>query len=182
MKPFAAPSDLVAYVGELVTLDRAAALLTQASEIIRGLARQQIDMVTDDVVILDPIGSVVLLPELPVVAVTALEVRDGADWSPYPDRWVWSASGTIRAAPSRLWPTEPQSVRVTNSHGYDPIPGDLAAVCLTLAVRLAGNPMRLQSQQIGAVRVQFESSRGSSALLDDAETRIIDRYSLASVA
>ncbi|MFC0546928.1 hypothetical protein [Kutzneria chonburiensis] len=181
--PFAEPSALVAYLGSTLSLDRAAMLLAHASDIIRGVARQQLHLVEDDTVTLDPLGQVVLLPELPVLAVSSVDVLVNGMWSPFAGRWVWSATGTVRAVPSHWWPTTPRSVRVTYDHGYDPIPSDLATVCVSLAARLAVNPVHLQQQTVGGVQVRFApSAAGEGGVLDDVEQAIVDRYSVAGVA
>lgn len=185
MTAFADPSDLIAYLGGSITLDRAAVLLDHASNIIRGVARQQIDYVEDDLIILDPMRDVVLLPELPVIDVSHVDVllTVGIDtgWTEYTDRFVWSRTGTIRAVLSPRWPRTPGSVRVTYSHGYETIPADLASVAVSLAARLATNPVHLQSQQVGGVQTRYAPTSGAS-VLDDVEQAIVDRYSVVGVS
>jgi hypothetical protein len=128
---------------------------------------------------------VVLLPEIPVVAVSHVDVLtvDGVDtgWTEYTERYVWSRTGTIRVVPSPRWPRTPGSVRVTYTHGYETIPSDLASVAVSLAARLATNPVHLQSQQVGGVQTRFAPTSGAS-VLDDVEQAIVDRYSVVGVS
>jgi hypothetical protein len=68
--------DLSALIQVTVAVDDAPALaaIAAASAAIRGYCRQVLSLVTDDHVVLSPACGRVLLPELPVVAVSAVSL------------------------------------------------------------------------------------------------------------
>lgn len=188
--PLADPTKLAGYVGFDVNPARAAALVDQASALIRGLTRQLFDYVTGDTVILSPIGSIALLPELPAVNVYDLQVlnQDQGTWTPFPDRWDYDPdTGVIEVDPlSWWWPRrQRRSVQVTYDHGYTTAPDDLAGACLGLAADLLANPMHLQSTSVGGVSMRFDRPAAlTGAVGTDLPASIqvvIDKYTKPSV-
>lgn len=186
MTPLADSTKLGGYVGFDIDPARAAALVDQASAVIRGLTRQAFDFVSGDTVTLTPAGAVVLLPELPVVAVTALQVAHNGAWLPFPDRWDWSTEGVIEVdSRSIWWPRGQNSVRATNDHGYTVMPDDLSGACLGLAADLLANPMHLQATNVGGVSMRFDRPTITGAVGTDLPASVqavIDKYTLVSVA
>lgn len=115
-------------------------VLNMAAEVIRAELGQQLDYVENDLFVAGPgTGRVLLLPELPVTAVTrvveyGVELVDG-------EGYTWSHAGTLTRL-GGCWPVEPRAATVTYSHGYTPenLPGVLRTVSVQLAGRAFVNP------------------------------------------
>lgn len=109
------------------------ALLTVSAGI-RNYCQQVLDLVTDDEVLLDSPGrGLILLPELPVVDVTAVVENSVALMSPG-DYELGRAGVLYRVG--RRWHPGRQVVAVTYSHGWAVIPDDIATTCARAASRL----------------------------------------------
>jgi hypothetical protein len=80
MGPLCTVQDLSALIQVTVAVDDAPALaaIAAASAAIRGYCHQALSLVTDDHVVLSPACGRVLLPELPVVAVSAVSLAGTA--------------------------------------------------------------------------------------------------------
>lgn len=108
-------------------------LIRSTSAAFRRDTHQRIDRVVDDVEVLDGNRSrVLLLAQLPVVAVTAIEV-DGVSIGA--TAGLWNERGIIRR--SQAFPDTFRSVRVTYTHGYDPVPEDIAEAIALEVIRRA---------------------------------------------
>jgi hypothetical protein len=187
------PADLFTFMGYPADpsdpdVARAEAMINAAEGMVRGRARQQLDYLAGDVVVLDPQGLAVQLPELPVQNVDTLSVWvvDPAtlvgSWQVYdPSQWNWSSDGVVTATWSTWWPSQPRTVQVTYDHGYTTIPSELITVTLSLAARLASNPLHLQGQATGGISQRFEHSSKGDFLLD-IEEDIIARFSRPTAA
>jgi len=150
--------------------------LDQSTAILQALTGQQLLPVTDERVLLDsPGGNVLLLPEVPVTAVTSVKV-EGVEYQP--DEYEWSTDGMLRLVGTcATWPAGYQKVEVVNSHGYEPIPADLALACASLACRLS----RTSGGEAPTGAVTFEAVgayqvRYSEGGLSSIESAVIDRY------
>lgn len=144
--------------------------LDNASGLIRAIARQQFDFVSQETVILVGTGQVLTLPQRPIVVdganpLTVIELGDfgaidftlveGRDFVrvgnelkrgfPY---W-WTGTSRLMGWPLRrplgIWAPR---VQVTYSHGYTTIPDDLVGLCLDVAQALYTNPQGLRSMTI----------------------------------
>lgn len=131
-------ADLPADIDELLDL---------ASGLVRGFCRQTISRVADDQVTLDGAGRRVLpLPELPVVSVTSVSVREVVvDPALY---WA-DGHGLLHHLAGR-WSGP---VTVTYTHGHDPVPADVVAVTAQAVARQTVNPDGVRSESVGAYAI-----------------------------
>lgn len=179
----------------LLAEDVAARAITDASALVRAVARQDFDAVTGDQVTLPGGGREITLPQRPVTAVTAVvELAEVGDQE-YP-----ATEGThyrrvddrlIKPRPPRLQPgmVPAQSVtwsrpwacglwapwvKVTYSHGYATPPPWLTTIVLDAAVVYATNPQGLRSETVGAESWTWatESLQAPTALLDTIKARL----------
>lgn len=184
----ASVADLAVMLGRTLTPAQEAqaqALLDQASSVVRAYVRLDISRATTtDVFTMrraDPLrhgcGGVVTLPQRPVVAVTAVEV-DGAavqDWWLEGDQllvraWSWAQPPAVH---------QPPQVDVTYTHGWDPVPGDLAAIVLQAANRVIVNPSGIRSETVGGISTTYlipATGENLGVLLSRTEMRVLDRY------
>lgn len=142
------------------------ALLEQATSIIQAETRQTLLPVTDDIVNLaGSWGSVLDLPERPVVDVTGVAVdgiaiADGA--------WRWNGGWQLLGGTTPIlvvngpdfcgsWGGPERRVTVTYSHGYavngedgfPPLPAELATMCKQMVYRSVNNPSGATSMTVG---------------------------------
>lgn len=131
--------------------------------------------VTSDIVLVDGYcGQTLLLPKnrLPVTAVSLVEELSGPDWVTLDATdYDWSADGYLTRRWWRTWTDRPQGVRVTYSHGYNPIPREVAGICLSLAKRLYDNPdaTSVQSEQLGDHHVTYQGATGGLSPLEETQ-------------
>lgn len=179
---FASVSDLAEYLGVTIADEdpRAVALLRKATALIQAEAQHRIFRYVDDTKKLRGTWLPDLqLPEPPVEEVSEVEVagavvastgfsvtRWGAlqggsyvdEWEPLPGAW-----GGPRT-----------EVTVTYTHGYDPVPEDIKAICLSMASR-GWNSGDMDTETIGGY-----SYGGGKVSLDDDEKAVCRRYRLAA--
>lgn len=183
-------AQLAAYLQQPIQAgDASATLMLQiASAMVRDELQQDLDFVTNDVQILDPInGQYVMLPQMPVTGVSLVEVWDATLAVP---AWVtadpatYSVSlrlGMIAALPGTgaRWPDLPGQWRVTYGHGYNPIPDGLMGVCLGVAARTYATPAGAESERIGGYQVKYAMQADGFSPLEKA---VLDRYRIARIA
>lgn len=153
MVPFIGVSDLSAFLGQDVSADALAVIaIDSACEIIRSYVEQTLNYVANDVVFVDGSGGRgLLLPQIPVVSVGAVQV-EGEDAPVDPATMYVTAGGVLYRA--EVWPVGWGNVSVTYSHGYavfetdvenDPtdnvplpvrMPSDIRRVALSLSQRI----------------------------------------------
>jgi hypothetical protein len=175
--------DLEARLGRELTPEesaRAAALLADASALIRGWARQDFTP-GESTVVLRPVGTVVRLPQRPVRAVTAVTAVGGSDAIPdiaLPSgSWTWDGVDRVD-----IWPPDTSwllslpetwvdgfgavdTYRVTYRHGYDEVPADVIAVVCAMVTRVLTAPSPVEgmvSERIGQYNYQLQQSMGSA--------------------
>lgn len=200
MPDFALPEDLATYM-QLAQVDTATAAdcLRYATGMVRARVGQHVDYVVDDVVVCDPIAGspAVLLPEVPVVAVTSVELLDYTVplvpvWvTQTADRWEWTAAGLLTLSrwvgdiivgPSRFT-GRPRSVRVTYTHGYQTIPDELVGVVLGVASRMYANPQTAQSESESIDDYSRETRHGAHPVgFSPLEDAVLGRYTVRNVA
>jgi hypothetical protein len=184
--------------------------LAAASGAVRDLTSQFLSYVADDTLLMDWNGDQSLfLPELPVVDVVNVEalqtLGDPLSWSDWPtDQLQWSMrTGELVLAcepwagwPSGGWPAwlagfpgrALQGIRVTYSHGFNPMPPELVGVTYGMASRMLDAPtgQALSGETIGAYAYTMSSSAlaggGWAAGLTGPEAAIIARYRIANRA
>jgi hypothetical protein len=151
--------------------------LDQATTAIQ-MATGQTLIAMESRVLLDGEGAdTLLLPELPVTDVATVRV-EGIELDEYD--FEWSATGILRLTGwCRHFPRRMQSVDVTYSHGFDPIPADLVLATAKIACRiLAGGEVTgatidgvpITHERVGAYSVSY--NQGLSA----TESAVVDRY------
>lgn len=124
--------------------------LESATGAVRDETRQWLELVEDDTITVSTrSGTDLLLPELPVVAVTTVTV-DGTDLVEDTDYELDLGDdgrrGIIRRLGGYAWPGK---VTVTYTHGYATIPPGLRAVVLRVAARGMSNPLGLNQETAG---------------------------------
>jgi hypothetical protein len=172
---FASVDDLATFLQRDLTelTDAADLALELATAAIQAEAGQQLTLASETITVA-PVGAVVLLPELPVQAVTAVVV---AGVTLDPDDYSVSTLGILRRTDGAAW-TDP--VTVTYTHGFAAIPEDLRAVCVQAAARVLRNPGGVQAETIGQYSVTYArgdgSGGGGGVLLAGDERTLVRRY------
>ena len=143
---------------------------TQALEWASGLVQeytgQHLFYVADDVVQLWPRSPLaVVLPEMPVVNVTAVVDADGVPVT----GWSLRPGGVLRLTASVKAP-----LTVTYSHGYQVIPGAIKEATARSATRLITNPTEVRQQAAGSFSVTYGP-------LTDTDRQSLSRYRMPMV-
>lgn len=116
--------------------------LTLASGLIQASARQVIELVEDDELIRrGSRESVIILPERPVVEVSAITLagREITDFYVDGDELVRSSGSQPWVDPYTScggWSSPSSELVITYTHGYETIPDALKAICLECVVRI----------------------------------------------
>jgi hypothetical protein len=181
---FANSADLQDWLGvELTAAEhvRAAKLLADATGLVQKAARQTISRVTNDELTRPgAYADRIRLPERPVVSVSEVEldgvtlvaddewyldgdelVRTGV-WAPSEDRFATFGGG---------WGDPSQVLVVTYTHGFDPIPETVKAICLQAVARVWTNPAMVQQENYGPMQTMYLPGQG--LLLTDHEIQAV---------
>lgn len=200
MADFCSVADLEDWLQIAIAEDKTASAqraIAEASASIRNYCHQAFDEAEDDEVTLDGTGThKLLLPQLPVVEVAAVEVEDyNGDMDALDvDDYRLGQHGILYRLDA-VWPAGIQNIQVTYSHGYETIPDDIQAICVRAAGRAyqaglradeAGGVPGIASTSLGDYAVSFgaeggagqEGILGASAahLLLPSEKRTLDAY------
>lgn len=169
-------------LGVTATLDASAQARIQialavASAAVRTKTQQQLSVVAETVTLSATGNQVLALPQFPVSAVSSV-TRDGATLAPTAYQWA-SPVGIITTLDGSRWLT-PQVITVTYTHGWDPLPADIAGVVLARAKRWYDNPagQPVQSETLGSWAVTYAAAAGE---FTNEELDILTRYSLWTV-
>jgi hypothetical protein len=180
-------ADLATMLGRTFTATQEAqaqSLLDQASSIVRAYVRLDISQATTtDTFTMrraDPLrhrsSGVVTLPQRPVDTVTTVKVDGVAttDW------WLEGNELLVRAWSWAQPPAahQPPQVQVTYTHGWDPVPGDIAAIVLQAANRVIVNPSGIRSETVGGISTTYlipATGENLGVLLSRTEQRYLDR-------
>jgi len=180
MVALALPAQLGAFMQQTIadTDPTALLLLDIASGMVRDYLQMELDAVVGDVVLLDPInGATVILPEMPVTAVTLLETFDGTVWTTAdPTTYAFSKRlGIIAALPYTgvTWPYLPETWRVTYDHGFAVIPDTIVGAVIGRAARAYASPAGVDMERIGSYQVKYSLETGG---FTDAEKQGLARY------
>ena len=143
MEALASVEDLETFLEHEVE-DRAGARLKLelASGEVRAFCGQEFTPRTDDELVLDGSGTaVLLLPELPVLDVSLLELGPGGAREELTEGsdFEWSENGILRTLRG-VWPRRFRYVRAVYSHGWEPIPDAVLSVVLGVAARSLEDP------------------------------------------
>lgn len=174
--PFISRTDLGDRLNrDLSSDDAALACVDAACDVVRTLAEQNFNQVTEEIV-LDGTGTdALLLPERPVSEVT--EVVEGVD-TLTTDDYKLNGNGILFRASPAVWSVGRRNVAVTYTHGYpdSDFPRDVRIVALNIAERLftrgAGG---ISSETIGSYSVSYVTSQVAS-LLDNTEQLVIEKH------
>ncbi|SFD14373.1 hypothetical protein [Streptomyces aidingensis] len=184
MPALATQADLEARLGRPLTAEeqaRAGALLAGASARVRAYTRQEFDLVHGDVVVLRPVGTVVRLPQRPVLAVSSVVALGGAETIPditLPGgAWTWDGADKVD-----IWPPDQgwllslpeswssgwggvDSYRVTYDHGYATIPEQVVEAVCAMVLRSLLSPSLapgMVSERIGNYSYQMQQGGGAA--------------------
>lgn len=154
-------ADLGSLVDETLAVDNAKAnlYLRIASGVVRGLCRQYLSFIADDVVTLKVIdGSTVFLKEHPVTLLTLVErkEKDGTFTTlAATDYELDEDTGRIQLVkiPWFDWATR---WRVTYSHGYTEVPEPVSNATLGLASRAWETPIGVDNERIGQRSIKYQ--------------------------
>lgn len=177
-------ADVEARLGRALTsteVARVAALMADASASVRNYMKQDVAEDTTTATLRVRNGRV-RLPQRPITAVTTvlnsngdpvIYQWDGADslttGANVPDSWAWVpfTSGVV-------------TLTVTYTHGYNPIPDDIIAVCCSVVMRAIGREpvdAGIQSESIQGYSYTLGAIGAAGALgLLDSEKHILDAY------
>lgn len=190
------PAELAAALGVSegsLDADRTAWLLALASDLVRDELDQRIDYVEDDVAVLFGSGTtVLLLPELPVVDVTAVRIlAEGSstnedleldfELSDVEVRLELGADGRtgILRRLNGVWPRR-RLIQVTYSHGYplgaDPsvVPGSIRLAAARASARGYYTTDGIRQETIGRYSVTYAAEAG--VILTDVDKSGLARY------
>lgn len=156
----AAPEDLAALLQQDVDTATATLLIEAATAVVQAVCGQRILRVVDDEIQLDGhTDSTLVLPERPVVAVSAVSLAGTA-------LTAGTASGTYRLSTAGLWrdtgwagDSPPALVAVTYTHGWADGAQELQlarSATLSLAKGSYANPSGVYSEKIDDYSVAYE--------------------------
>lgn len=171
MAALVTPTQLASRLQQDVDTSSAQDACDKASGLVRAIAGQQFDFVSQETVVLHGGDRTLTLPQRPIVfdagpnLLTVVEMGEfgGTDVALVQDRdysrigneltrgypWWWNNTqrlmGYPRTRPLGVWAPR---VRVTYSHGYTTIPDDVQSIVLDVASVLFDNPTGLRSVSI----------------------------------
>ena len=168
----AEPAELAVWLGKPPDDPRLLAALQAATRRFRGAVRHRVTLVENDEVILDGNGrEALLLPVWPTTAVTSVYLDDvllveGTDYA-------WSDSGELRRL-GCTWPNRLRCLRVIYSHGWDPVPEEIAEVVIDQARTIYTIVPGVQSKAVGGQSTTF----GAQAAIGvtDQWMQAVDRH------
>lgn len=139
MAAFFTVAELQSRLGQNIEAVKAEQLADLASDVVRDEIRQKIDLVENDTITLyGDGGELLVLPELPVIAVTSVllagsAMTESVRWGTVGDLRRLSYTGSQNSGERvRRWPRG-VAVTVVYTHGYATVPNTLKNVALELA-------------------------------------------------
>lgn len=188
LDPFISRQDLSDFLGIDVTEDEGAVIAVDAAcDMVRTVAGQSFNEVTDDEITLDGSGTEALvLPQFPTSSVKTVEVSGEAVTDYVLDagnglliRKVNTEEESEESEESASWslykwPLGRQNITVTYTHGYpaEEIPRDVRMVALMVASRLIAQGLA-ETETIGEVSVRYATKPTE---LSSGEKLILDKY------
>lgn len=161
--PFISETDLGLYLRQTLDADALAVIATDAAcQLVREFLNQDLDVATADVVSINGSGTdVLLLPELPVTAVTTvvLALTDGSSAETLvagTDYKVSLPLGLLFHL-TNVWTRGRENVEVTYTHGYATVPSDIRLVALHVAARIYDHPGVVQ-ESTGSYSATYEAA------------------------
>lgn len=194
MTALATAEDLKARLGRDLTDEetaRVAALLADASALVRSYTGQDFTETSGDAVTLRGQGGAIRLPQRPVTSVSSVIAigGDGLPEVPLID-WIWDGVDTIRIGegsfvinlPAVWWDDDgyPGTYRVTYSHGYTQVPADVVAVVCGMVLRTLTAPTMaggVTGETIGSYSYRLDApGTGLAAALSQEDRKVLARY------
>jgi hypothetical protein len=174
--------------------------LTWAQSFVEAYCNQTFDMVTGDVVFLDPRPyRTALLPGVPVANISSVQGLLPPQTSVPNTGYVWktltnynfvSATGflydtTGEAGTYSTWlgasgPWLPGSLQVTYDHGYAVVPQPLIDVACRLAQQYLENPTLMMQRRVGDSEQRYAGSKGMT--LNQLDEIVLARYTDVGIA
>lgn len=178
LRPFASPAELQAYTkGKIKAAEpRVAPMLDAISSEIRREAGWHIwPLITEDLVLDGSGGRVQPVPSMRVERIIS---ASSAGVTIPPEALDFSALGLLEIQGGSLWTRRYRQVLITLQHGYPAIPGELRALCLSLAARALASPLGATREQAGSLSVNWAASAGvSGSIIPSSDERAtIARY------
>lgn len=151
-------------------------LLVDASAKVRTYTGQTFTLVENDEQVLRPVGTLIRLPQRPVIEVASVVALGGGQLPDIPlSGWMWDGADLINVAgiDSNVFVSMPEwwnehagtnTYRVTYTHGYDEVPADVVAVVCGMVTRTLTSPSiaeGLVSERIGQYNFQMQQGVGS---------------------
>jgi len=151
LPPLADPETLSVWLGVPPEDRQLQTALQAASDRFRGAVRHPVSLVKQDRVELDGNGTAaVLLPAAPVVEVHTVQL----DGNEITDRCSISRDGRLRRR-GKLFPDRLGCLQVTYTHGYEPVPDDIAEVVIDQARAMHSMRPGVSQVQTAAESVSF---------------------------
>jgi len=157
------------------------------------------DLVQNDIVFVDPlVYRQALLPSIPVTGVSAVSAlmpssnTGGMAWTTLTNYAFVGETGLLYDTTGEpgvswtfgpSWPSLPGSLQVTYSHGYSQIPNGLINAACRFTQQYLENPALLLQREVGDFHERYAGNSGGVGIVINAfDERILDRYTLVSIA
>lgn len=138
--------------------------LDAASSLVQEVAKQDLVRIVDDVVEVEGDGSDLLqLPQLPSISVSQVLV-DGVELDASGWRLIAGGHGQLLREHG-CWP-EARPVTVTNTHGFDPIPGWIVSLVCAMVQRATREETieGISQESTGAQSIAYVSTAAGAAI------------------
>lgn len=163
--------------------------LAWAQSFIVEYCNQSFDLVTDDIVIIDPLPyRQALLPSVPVATVTAVQgllpsIGGGIGWTDLTNFAFVGETGLVYDTSGQpgttwtsgySWPWLPGSLKVTYTHGYSSVPQALIDTGCRLTQQYLENPTLQMQRKTGEEEGRYAGSTG--VVLNKMDQIILGRH------
>lgn len=181
--PFVSRQDLSDYLGRDVTADDGATIAVDAAcDMVRTLTDQELDEITETIVVDGTGTDAIVLPEQPVSNVGTVNLIDSLGGTTAVTDFAVSEQGilfrtrgsALDPSPPYVWPAGRQNVEVNYTHGYGTadFPADIRIVALSAAARMV-----IQGPAMFEVMGQQQIRYGvNSTDLTPGEKMVIAKY------
>lgn len=194
MADLATVEDIEARLGRPLTEEesvRIAALLADASALVRDFTGQTLSAVAGDAIVLRPVGSLLRLPQRPVTAVVSVSAvgPDGSTLGAL-SGWTWDGRDKVDltcAERAGSWPVNwrdplPDTYRVIYDHGYAVLPHIVMSTVCAMVLRTLLSPSMtpgMVAERIGSYNYQLQQgagATGATVVMTDDDEKAVRRY------
>jgi hypothetical protein len=196
MPALASVDDIQArYPGNLAAdaLTRIAALLDDASAVVRSYTRQQFTQ-SQTTTRIRPVGHKVILAQRPVTSVDTVSLVDSLQpgglialpvgswmWDGGAELWIGGLDVVVNLPDevTQLLRYEIPLIEVTYTHGYAEVPADVVSVVCSMVARVIDipGPVGMQYQTVGPFGYRLSATAQEGILsLTPSEQRVLDVY------